>query len=170
VSAWLALVESEPAGATAAARATAADGAPAGWLAGWLREDEPTPGALRADPRVLDPGGAPALVSLVLAPPGVRLLFDDLAVQQARRHVLARPPFDAVTTLLRDASHFAGAITVARGLDERRLGDAPFARLFPARVLRVEAGVLGRVMPPVGPAIERYGSARPWPSGGFFGG
>jgi len=144
VSAWLALVDDR--------------------IATWPSGDEPpVPGALRVDPRVVDRDGAPARVSLVLTPPGLRLLFDDLAVQQARRAVLARAPFDAVSTLLRDASHFAGAITVARGADEARLETEPFARLFPARIVRVEAGVLGRVMPPVGPSIERYGSARPWP-------
>jgi hypothetical protein len=39
----------------------------------------------------------------------------------------------------------------------------PFARIFPARLLRVEAGLFGRVPPPGGPTIERYGSAQPWP-------
>jgi hypothetical protein len=164
VTAWIALVDAPPPAATAAARATGLEGRPAGWLAAWMAADEPpAAGALRADPRIVDPGGAAAVVSLVLAPPGVRLAFDDLAVQHARRAVLARPSLDAVSTLLRDASHFAGAITVARGDGAARLGDDPFARLFPARLLRVDAGVLGRVPPPVGPAIERYGSARPWP-------
>src|SRR5918994_2912987 len=83
--------------------------------------------------------------------------------QQARRAVHAAPPQDAVTTLLRDASHFEGALTVARGAGVARLGDDPFARIFPARVLRVDAGVLGAVPPPCGPTIERYGSAQPWP-------
>ena len=45
----------------------------------------------------------------------MRLAFDDLAVQHARRRVLSEPPADAVSTLLSDASHFEGAITVARG-------------------------------------------------------
>jgi len=111
----------------------------------------------------VDPAGAPAWISLVEPPPGVRLLFDDLAVQQARRAVLAAPPADGVSTLLRDTSHFAGAITVARGAAAERLAEDPFARIFPARLLRVEGGVLGRVPPPCGPTIERYGSARPWP-------
>jgi hypothetical protein len=77
--------------------------------------------------------------------------------------VLARPPLDAVSTLLADASHFEGAITVARGAGVDRLRDDPFARVFPARILRVEAGVLGAVPLPCGPTIERYGSAEPWP-------
>jgi hypothetical protein len=96
----------------------------------------------------------------------VSLLFDDPAVQEARRQVLgAARPFDAVSTLLRDASHFEGSVTVARGAgDEARLAwDDPFARIFPARLLRVPGGVLGRVPAPAGPTIERYGSAQPWP-------
>lgn len=160
---WLALTAREPRSATAAARASDVRGAPAGWLAAWLQEDEPVPGALRADPRVVDAAGAAAVVSLVLAPPGVDLKFDDVAVQHARRRVLAEPPFDAVSTLLRDASHLAGAITVARGAQVARLADDPFTRVFGARRLDVAAGVLGRVAPPAGPVIERYGSARPWP-------
>jgi hypothetical protein len=160
---WLALVDAEPEGATAAARATGLDGRPAGFLAAWIRRAKPVRGALRADPRIVDPAGPEALVSLVLAPPGMRLAFDDVAVQQARRDVLAHPPFDAVSTLLRDDSHFEGAITVARDGQRARLRDDPFARVFPARLLRVEVGVLGRALPPAGPTIERYGSAQPWP-------
>jgi hypothetical protein len=114
---------------------------------------------------VVDPAGAPALVSLVIAPPGTAMLFDDPAVQQARRVVLAdaRPP-DALTTLLRDASRFLGALTARRGADAAaRLLEDPFARIFPARLLAVGPGLLGRMPPPAGPTIERYGSARPWP-------
>jgi hypothetical protein len=160
---WLALVDRAPDGATAHAPAWTLDGDRAGVLAAWLRPGKPLRHARRADPRVVDPAGAPALVSLVLAPPGVRVLFDDLAVQQARRAVLARPPFDAVTTLLSDSSHFEGALTVARGALAERLADDPFARVFPARLLRVGAGLLGAAPPPAGPTIERYGSAQPWP-------
>ena len=102
-------------------------------------------------------------MALVLAPPGVRLKFDDVAVQQARRDVLAGPPQDAVTTLLTDASHFEGSLTVARGGGIARLRDDPFARIFPARLLRVGACLFGVVPPPAGPVIERYGSEQPWP-------
>ena len=161
--AWLALVPAPPEGADAAALAFDAEGQPCGALAAWRRRAKPVRQALRVDARIVDPAGAAAHVSLVLPPPGVRLLFDDPAVQYARRRVLAEPPFDAVSTLLRDASHFEGALTVARGGDVRRLRDDPFARLFPARVLRVEAGLLGRVPAPAGPTIERYGSEQPWP-------
>jgi hypothetical protein len=162
-SCWLALTAQEPSGATAVARATTPHGEPAGWLAAWVQARKPVRGALRADPRLVDPDGAAAVVSFVLTPPGIRLKFDDLAVQQARRHVLARPPLDAVSTLLTDASHFEGSVTVARGDGVARLADDPFARVFPARLLRVEAGIFGAVPPPCGPTIERYGSARPWP-------
>ena len=136
-----------------------------GGIAVWVQRAKPARGARRIDPRIVDPAGAPCLVSLVLPPPGVSLLFDDPAVQEARRRVLAAPPFDAVSTLLRDSSHFEGAVTVARGeRDERRLRwEDPFARVFPARLLRVGSGVFGTVPAPAGPAIERYGSAQPWP-------
>ena len=135
-----------------------------GQLKVWLQNAKPLRGALRADPRIASADGEPATVSLVLPPPGVRLLFDDPAVQEARRRVLAGPPFDAVSTLLRDASHFEGALTVARGADVARLReDDPFARIFPAQVLEVGSGLFGRVPWPAGPVIERYGSANPWP-------
>jgi hypothetical protein len=130
----------------------------------WVQSAKPVRGALRADPRIASSDGEPATVSLVLPPSGVRLLFDDPVVQEARRRALAGRPFDAVSTLLRDSSHFEGALIVARGADVARLRDEdPFARIFPARVLEVEAGVFGRMAWPPGPVIERYGSANPWP-------
>ena len=160
---WFALaLEPDPAG-TACARAFAADGTPAGWILLWRRRARPSHAARRADDRIADPAGAAAWVSLVRPPAGVRLPFDDLAVQQARRGVLAGEPMDAVTTLLSDASHFEGALTVARGAQVQRLADDPFARVFPQQLLRVEAGALGRMPAPCGPTIERYGSANPWP-------
>jgi hypothetical protein len=160
---WFDHVERRPAGAELSARAFAADGTPAGWLAAWSRRAKPSRSARRIDARILDPGGAAAWVSLVRPPEGVRWPFDDPAVQQARRGVLAGVPPDAVSTLLSDASHFEGAITVARGDGVARLGDDPFARVFPARLLRIEAGLFGTVALPCGPTIERYGSAEPWP-------
>jgi hypothetical protein len=161
---WLALVEGDVAGADAAALAFTLDGRAAGALAAWRRRAKPVRGALRVDERLVDPDGAAAAISLVLAPPGIRMPFDDLAVQQARRLVLLHPFPAAVSTLLRHDSHFEGAITVARSPTERhRLRDDPFARIFPSRLLAVEAGVLGSVAPPTGPTIERYGSGNPWP-------
>ena len=160
---WLALLDAPAADATAQARAHHTDGSPAGWLAAWRQRAKPARAARRIDDRLIDPDGAPAWVSLVLPPDGVRLAFDDLAVQQARRRVLAAPPQVALSTLMRDSSHFEGAITVARGAGAARLGDDPFARIFRARILRIGAGVLGAAAAPAGPVIERYGSASPWP-------
>jgi len=121
-------------------------------------------GDLRADPRIFDSDGEAAWVSLIVVPESLRPPFDDPAVQQARRGVLTGPPPDAVSTLLADDSRFAGAVTVRRGEDAKvLLRDDPFARVHPARIMRVEAGVFGTVPPPTGPTIERHGSARPWP-------
>ena len=84
------------------------------------------------DGRQSDFDGAPAWTSLVLVPSGVRLPFDDLAVQEARRVVLRRCFPAAVSTLLRDDSHFEGAITVAHSPDAGAwLREDPFARIFP---------------------------------------
>ncbi len=160
---WLALVSQAPDSADAVAPAWDEHGAPAGALAAWRRRARPLREARRADARILDPRGEGALVSLVVAPPGVRVLFDDIAVQQARRDVLARTAPDCLTTLLSDASHFEGALSAWRGAPTWLVRDDPFARVFPARRLRLGPGLLGRTPPPAGPTIERYGSARPWP-------
>jgi hypothetical protein len=160
---WLALLEAPATDAFAQAEVHDADGTSVGWLAGWRQRAKPVRSARRVDHRILDPDGDPAWISLVLPPESVRLAFDDLAVQTARRRVLAEAPQDAVSTLMRDASHFEGAITVARGASVNRLVDDPFARIFTARILRVDAGVLGAAPAPAGPVIERYGSANPWP-------
>jgi hypothetical protein len=162
-SCWLALLEAPAADSGAQAQVYDADGSPVGWLAAWRQRAKPVRAARRVDDRIVDPYGEPAWISLVVPPEGVRLAFDDLAVQQARRRVLAAPTQDAVSTLMRDASHFEGAITVARGAGVARLADDPFARIFPARILRAGAGVLGVMAGPAGPVIERYGSANPWP-------
>lgn len=167
---WLALVD-EPADDATAIAPAAEEGATVGYLAAWVRRAKPRRGALRAAPRLIDPHGEPAWASLVLVPQGLRLPFDDLAVQQARRRALAEQPGpDAISALLRDASHFEGSITVRRGPDApARLRDDPFASVFPARVLEVGGGLLGTSRPPVGPVIERYGSANPWPADMFDG-
>lgn len=161
---WIALIDGPAEGAHASARASALDGQEIGTLAAWRQAAKPVRPALRVDERLIDPTGAAAWISLVLAPRGVRLPFDDLAVQQARRHLLSRPPLAAVSTLLRDDSHFEGAISVARSEEGVRwLRDDPFARIYPARLLTIETGILGSVAPPAGPTIERYGSGNPWP-------
>jgi hypothetical protein len=160
---WLDLLDAPPEQATACAAAFELDGTPAGWLAAWRRRARPTRTARRVDDRLIDADGEPAWISLVRPPAGVRLPFDDQAVQHARRRVLAEAPPDAVSTLLSDASHFEGALTVRRGDAAALLRDDPFARVFAARILRVDGGLLGRVPLPCGPTIERYGSAQPWP-------
>jgi hypothetical protein len=151
--------------ASASARAADLHGSPAGLLAAWPAGRKPVRHAVRMDSHVVDPAGEAAWVSLVLVPAGREPLFDDAAVSGALRRVLAGPPADAVTTFVRDSSHFAGALTVRRN-DPAPLGDDPFARLHTARVLRVEGGLLGQVAPPPGPVTQRY-AGQPWPAAGF---
>jgi hypothetical protein len=153
----------------ASAAVTDPGGRPAGLLAAWPPGRKPVRAALRMDQRVVDPDGPPAWVSLVLVPPELAPLFDDPAVTQALRRVLVGPPFAAVSTLVRDAVHFAGAVTIEQGDQPARLADDPFALLHPARVLRVGPGMFGGVAPPPGPAIQRY-AGQPWPAAGFDGG
>ncbi len=175
---WLALVDAAPdasavarvrdaAGghaASALARVRDLDGRPRGALAAWVQAAKPIRAARRVDPRVFDRDGAVALVSLVVAPAGVRIPFDDLAVQQARRETLQRGDQSSVSTLLSDASHYEGSLLVARGPGARRvIAEDPFARIFPALLLAVQAGLLAATPPPAGPTIERYGSDQPWP-------
>jgi hypothetical protein len=163
---WLALVDDDVADdAVASAVATRDDGTKAGLLAIWPAGRKPVPHAVRADSRVVDPAGAPAHVSLVLLDRDRSPLFDDPAVSGALRSVLAGPAPDAVTTLVRDSSHFAGAMTVRR---DRLwlLRDDPFARLGRPERLIVAAGLLGRRAAVPGPVIQRY-SGQPWPAAGF---
>jgi hypothetical protein len=165
--AWFAVVEAVT-GADLAAPASELDGTPAGFIAAWRDRAKPLRGARRIHSSVLDAHGAAATVSLVLPQQCVRLAFDDVAVQQARRAVLLGRPADAISTLLTDASHFEGSATVFRGADAlARALDDPFARIFPARLLRVGPGLFGRAAAPAGPTIERYGSAQPWPGDRF---
>ena len=168
---WLAaLAELPPDGdladASAWVRTIDRDGQSAELLAAWPRGRKPLREAVRMDERLLDLDAPPAWVSLVLVPPEAAPLFDDPAVSQAMRRVLSDPPFAAASTLVRDAVHFAGAVTVDHSDRPDRLADDPFARLYPARLLRVGPGMFGRVAPPAGPAIQRY-SGKPWPAAGF---
>ena len=102
------------------------------------------------------------------ADPEARVLFDATEVQQARRDALAwwfsllGPDLICVSTLSLDASHYGGAITVARTPD--RFADDPFARIFAGTIERTDA--FAEVLPPVGPVVERYSGA-PWPGGAF---
>lgn len=163
---WLALVPEQPDDCLASALVSN-HGRPAGVLAAWQRGRKPVRSALRADARFVDPAGAPGWLSLVLLPPEMRLKFDDVAVQQARRDLLAGAWPRAMTVLLRDASHFEGSLVAVSEGDQERLREDPFGRLFEARLIRVEAGLIATMPTPVGPAIERYGSDQPWPADRF---
>lgn len=166
VRCWIAVLDAPAGDADAQAPLRAADGTPAGWLAAWHRASKPVRQARRVDPRLVDPTGDAGLVSIVWPDRARGLLpFDDGAVQRARRVVLAdTAPPDAVSTLLVDDAHFAGAITVRRGPRAAvLLCDDPFARVEAARILAVDAGILGAFPLPAGPVVERHGSAQPWP-------
>jgi hypothetical protein len=125
---------------------------------------------LRVDARCLE--GEPVAGAFAhvcaLTDDGARLRYDEPEVQQARRDALAwwipllGDDLVCVTTLALDASHCAGAITVAR--DPSWFGEDPFARLFPGTV--VETDLFAAVSPPTGPVVERYSGA-PWPGGSF---
>lgn len=162
--AWLAVADEPVDGADAQAALTTLDGAPAGHLAAWVQSAKPRREARRVDRRLVDPDGEAALISLVVLEHGRWPAFDDVAVQHARRRVLAEAPADAVSTLLADDRHFTGAVTVRRGPGaEALLRDDPFARVAPALLLRLGTGLFGAVGAPTGPTIERHGSAQPWP-------
>lgn len=162
---WMARSADAPVDAQHATTLHRLDGAPAGHLGAWLGEERPADiDARRLDRRVLDAYGPPGVLSIVLPPADLLIPFDDLAVQHARRRVLAEAPSDALSTLLIDDRHFAGAVTVRRGHGAATaLQDDPFARLWPAEILLVGGGFFGRVPAPTGPSIERHGSAQPWP-------
>ena len=162
---WLARTEHAPDGGLAAAGLHAPGGTPSGWLAVWPAGRQPTRDAVRMDARLVDPGGDAAWISLVLPDRDRAPIFDDIAVSGALRAVLAGSAPDGVSTLVRDATHFAGAVTVRRR-DAAFLRADPFARVAPAEILRVDAGLFGRVPPPAGPVTQRY-SGKPWPLAGF---
>lgn len=175
---WIALTSERPAGASAVATVSSSsahrslggggadtDGGAVidGHLAAWEAKRPPVPGAVKIDPRAIDPDGGPAWASLVLAPPGAWLLFDDVAVSHALRAVLAAPPLDVVSTLVLGDDRFVGALTAVHDKGPSRLADDPFAAIFATTVVRVGGGLLGTTPWPVGPVIQRYGGANPWP-------
>lgn len=140
------------------------------WWDGERPAAERGPGRrLRVDARCLSGKGMHAYAHVCALPdPAARLRYDEPEVQQARRDALAwfipllGPALVCLTTIALDASHMAGAITVAR--DPSRFADDPFARLFAGTI--VETDLFSEVAPPPGPVIERYAGA-PWPGGGF---
>jgi hypothetical protein len=125
---------------------------------------------LRVDARCLSGQPVKGAVAHVcaLADRKAALRFDEPEVQQARRDALAwwvgllGDDFVCLSTFAIDASRCAGAVTVARS--PARFGDDPFARLFPGTI--VETDLFSAVLPPPGPAIERY-AGTPWPGGSF---
>ena len=168
---WFALVEGALDGrlastAVASAPATDADDAPVGTFAAWPAGRKPVGQALRMDERLVDPDGRAAWVSLVAIPRQAAPLFDDVAVSQAMRQILRGWPPAAVSTLVRDATTFAGSVTVAHTGGPWSLRDDPFARLHPARILRAGSGMFAALPAPAGPAIQRY-TGKPWPAAGF---
>jgi hypothetical protein len=142
-------------------------GAPLGVLAAWRQGAKPLADAVRMDGASIDPDGAPGWLSLLVVPRDRAPLFDDPAVSAALRAVLAGPPPDVVSTLVRDSTHFAGAVTVRRDTP-RSLAADPFARLGRPVLARVGAGLFGRLPAPAGPVIQRY-AGQPWPAAGFDG-
>lgn len=157
------MVTERPDDAVASATVWGLDGREVGVLAAWSPGGSPPAGAAKIDGRAIDPGGGEAEASLVLAPPGVALPFDDVAVSDALRATLRLPPPDVVSTLLQGDASFVGALTAVRDPGARRLGYDPFGAIFHARRLRVGAGLLGRMAAPVGPSIQRYVADNPWP-------
>lgn len=154
MTAWLALLDTSP--AEVDLRAPAGAGVLAGWRAARRR---PHPEARRVDPRLLDPGGAAAWVSLLWPDHDMLPLFDDPAVVQARRNALRGIAPRAMSTLVIDSTHFAGSLWVVD--DPGALGDDPFSGLGTPVLLQVGAGLLGSSPRPCGPALERYAGA-PW--------
>jgi len=161
--AWFDFGAEEIGASLASAEAWSVDGRAVGFLTAWSAEmDQPTPTAAKIDARAIDAAGDGAWVSLVIAPPGLFLPFDDPAVAQATRTVLAMAPADVFSTLVEGDDRCRGALTAMHG-EPNRLGYDPFANLFPAVALRVGPGILGHMPAPVGPSIQRYGGANPWP-------
>jgi hypothetical protein len=168
---WLAALDGavEPPGTPPLDRTVAEprDGGGPVTLVVWDRGERPSPAAARVDARVVGDGPA-ILLSLTRAPAGLRLIFDDPAVLEARRAVLRGPSPGLVSTLVTGGRFLAGAL-FGGPEDAGPLPTDPFARVLPARRLRVPAGFLRPAPGPAGPSIERYGSSRPWPIDRFPG-
>jgi hypothetical protein len=160
---WFAFRPERPTDAFATIPAFRADGAQLGFLAAWrVGEGRKPIGALGIDARAVDVRGEPAWISLSLAPDRMRVLFDDPAVSQAMRVVLASPAVEVMSTLVRDPSTIGGAFTATHLPTAEGLEDDPFARIFPRMLLRVDAGFVGSMPAPAGPGVQRYAGA-PWP-------
>ena len=161
VTAWLALLDA-PAGDLSAA---AVSRERQGFLAAWYEHARrPHPQARRVDPRLLDPLGPPAQVSLLWPSLDALPLFDDPAVVRARRTARTLPRPRCTSTFTVDSRHLAGSLYVPG--PGGRLDEDPFRLLGVPLHLHVGPGLLGVGPALVGPAQERYSGA-PWPSGSF---
>lgn len=123
----------------------------------------PVSQAVRIDARLIDPTGDAAWISLAIVSEATAPLFDDPAVSEAMRATLRAVPPAAVSTLVRDASLWAGSVTVWRDPPWTSGAEDPFARVHPARLLHVAAGLFATVPAPCGPAIQRVGGEL-WPA------
>ncbi len=134
----------------------------AAWREGILR---PSPSAAKIDERAIDPTGAAGWVSWAR---GTRR-----AVPAIRRsgggpgnaHGAVHAPAGVFSTLVEGDDRCVGALTGTSG-SPGDLAYDPFANLFPTVVLRVEAGILGRMPAPAGPVTQRYGADNPGPGTG----
>ena len=160
---WFDLCPGPVTDALASAAAYDEQGREIGTLAAWRHDvPRPSPSAAKVDQRAVDPSGAAGWVSWARGADGLFLPFDDPAVAQATRMVMSMPPAGVFSTLVEGDDRCVGALTATYG-DRRELTYDPFANLFPTIVLRVEAGVLGRMPAPTGPVTQRYGADNPWP-------
>jgi len=165
---WLARTAERPTDAYASAPLRDTHGGGAGWLAAWRQAHKPARGAAMALAGAFDPDGEPAWASLLLLPRDARVRFDDTAVQRARQRILAEDAFDVVSTLVHDASTFAGSLVAARGDGgAARVCDDPFAVVERPEIVQVGPGLLAAHTALPAPTIERYGSSHPWPGGRF---
>ncbi len=112
--------------------------------------------------RQRNPTGAPGWVSWARGSGGPFLPFDDPAVAQATRMVLSMPPADVFSTLVHGDDRCVAALTGSMTVREN-WPTIPSPTSSRRVVLRVEAGILGRMPAPVDPVTQRYGADNPWP-------
>jgi hypothetical protein len=176
--AWLGLLDSRPDDAAHAAPVTER-GEAAGWLVAWRRVPgagsavwrRPARDAVRCPASIVGEGEGPWEVSLSMPVRRERPLHDDPAVVAAARAAARDGGRLALTAaLVADEVRWAGGISaVDVSTAEAWPGWAsldPWARLCPARRLRVGVGVLRAAPLPPSPGTQRRRGA-PWPSGTF---
>lgn len=129
-------------------------------LAAWPAGRRPHPGAVRADAAFVDPAGPVTDLTVQLVEPGREPLFDDPAVQYVLSALQSRQSAcsGAVTSLVRDESHWSGALIAGRH-DTAGLG-----LLGPVRRGRLDAG-FAAARCQVLHGTQRY-QGLPWPCTG----